>query len=137
MILGIGTDIVDIGRIDKLLAKNPERFIARTFTQEEQDLAVKRAGGGLESATYARRFAAKEACAKALGSAIRDGILFTDFSITNDEKGRPILNLQGKARERLESLTPAGHNAHIHLSLSDEPPYALAYVIIEARKVKS
>ena len=132
MILGIGTDIVDIRRIEKLLADYPERFIARTFTEEEQKCANARKEGGGHIATYARRFAAKEACAKALGTAIRDGVLFTDIGVENDEKGRPSIVLRGKARKVLQNLTPAGQVPSIHLSLSDEPPYAQAFVIIEA-----
>lgn len=132
MIIGIGTDIVDIRRIEKLLGDYPQRFIGRTFTEEEQLTANARKEGGLLASTYAKRFAAKEACAKALGTAIRDGVLFTDFSIRNDDKGRPSLVLHGKALEILQSLMPAGKVPNIHVSLSDDAPYAQAYVIIEA-----
>lgn len=132
MIIGIGTDIVDIRRIEKLLEKHPERFIERTFTPEEQDAANARSEGGLLAATYAKRFAAKEACAKALGTAIRDGILFTDFSLNNDENGKPSMRLQGRALEVLNERLPKGKSANIHVSLSDDMPYAIAYVVIEA-----
>ena len=132
MILGIGNDITDIRRIEKLLEGDKgARFIERTFTAEEQEIANVRAAGGLLPATYAKRFAAKEACAKALGSAIRGGILFTDFSVSNDENGKPSLALSGEALKHLESITPDGMRARIHLSLSDEHPYAQAYVVIE------
>lgn len=133
MILGIGTDVVDIRRIEDLLEKRPERFIARTFTSQEQETANQRKEGGLMAATYARRFAAKEACAKALGTAIRDGVLFTDIGVVNDEKGKPSIVLESKALEVLEKQTPEGMVPHIHLSLSDDPPYAQAFVVIEAR----
>lgn len=132
MIIGVGTDIVDIRRIEKMLADYPDRFIQRTFTEEEQATANARKEGGLRAATYARRFAAKEACAKALGTAIRDGILFTDFSLSNDNMGKPCLSLNNKALEVLRSLIPAGKAPKIHVSLSDDPPYALAFVTIEA-----
>lgn len=132
MILGIGTDICDIHRIERLLDEKGERFIARTFTEEEQKTAESRKNGGLTAAAYTKRFAAKEACAKALGSAIREGILFTDISVSNDVMGKPSLTLSGKALERLEAITPEGHEARLHLSLSDERPYALAFVTIEA-----
>lgn len=132
MIIGIGTDICDIHRIEKLLDEKGERFIARTFTEAEQATANARKNGGLVAAAYAKRFAAKEACAKALGSAIRDGILFTDISVTNDLLGKPEITLDGKAQARLETLTPSGMEGRIHLSLTDEHPYAQAFVVIEA-----
>ncbi|MFN3699935.1 MAG: holo-ACP synthase [Alphaproteobacteria bacterium] len=130
MILGIGTDIIDIRRIEALLEKSGDKFIARTFTQGEQALARSRANGGLEAAAYAKRFAAKEACAKALGTAIREGIAFLDFEILNDANGKPELTLHGAAKNILAQKTPQGAAAAIHLSLSDEHPYALAYVVI-------
>lgn len=133
MIIGIGTDIVDIRRIEKLLEEYPERFIERTFTLEEQKAADARKQGGLCAPTYARRFAAKEACAKALGAAIRDGILFTDIGVVNDEKGKPSIVLTGEAANVLARLMPDNTVPYIHLSLSDELPYAQAFVIIEAR----
>lgn len=134
MILGIGTDIIDIRRIEELLAgPNGARFIERTFTADEQALAQSRENGGLRGATYARRFAAKEACAKALGTGIgRDGILFTDIAVTRDHLGCPGLSVQGAALKRLWDITPDGKTARLHISLSDDFPYATAYVIIEA-----
>lgn len=132
MILGIGNDIIDIRRVEKLLDKHGIRFIERCFTPAEQSTAQSRTNGGLSAAAYAKRFAAKEACAKALGSAIRGGITFLDFEITNQDNGKPVLQLHGAALERLQSLTPQGREAHIHLSLSDDSPYAQAFVVIEA-----
>jgi holo-[acyl-carrier protein] synthase len=131
MIFGIGHDLVDIRRIEKLLEKSGAQFIERTFTKEEQDTARSRDNGGLTAATYAKRFAAKEACAKALGTAIRNGISFLDFSVTNTEAGKPVLTLSGQAALYLQKATPEGKHVHIHLSLTDEYPYAQAYVIIE------
>lgn len=133
MILGIGNDIVDIRRIEKLLDTAAERFILRTFSPQEQQTAQSRQNGGLSAATYAKRFAAKEACAKALGTAIRGGITFLDFEVSNTDSGQPVMHITGKAKEHLDTMTPAEMSAHIHLSLSDDYPYAQAYVIIEAR----
>ena len=133
MIFGIGTDMVDIRRIEALLdSGRAERFIERTFTKAEQDTADSRKNGGLTAAAYAKRFAAKEACVKAMGSAIREGILFTDIEVRNDERGKPSLTLSGRALEHLHTITPEGHEPRLHLSLSDEAPYALAFVTIEA-----
>jgi len=133
MILGIGTDIVETARIASLLDSAKERFLARNFTDEEQSLSLKRGhNGGHCAATLAKRFAAKEACAKALGTGISGGILFKEIGVMNDKKGAPALTLTGEALKRLEVITPAGKTARIHLSLSDEKEYACAYVMIEA-----
>lgn len=133
MILGIGTDIVNTARIASLLQSAQERFLARSFTEEEQALSLKRGKNGEHCAnTLAKRFAAKEACAKALGTGISGGILFKEIGVTNDDKGAPSLSLSGQALERLQDITPAGKSARIHLSLSDEKTCASAYVIIEA-----
>lgn len=133
MIIGIGTDICDIRRIEKLLAgEKAARFIERTFSEGEQTLANSRDSGGLRASAYAKRFAAKEATAKALGSAIRGGILFTDICVVNDESGAPSLIFQNKALERLNAITPKGMTVRTHLSLSDDHPYAQAFVVIEA-----
>lgn len=129
MIIGIGHDIVDIGRIEKLLEQYGDRFIQRVFTAEEQYLAESRRGTGQHNATYAKRFAAKEACVKALGTGVANGVTLKDISIGNDATGKPHITLSGGALEHLNKATP---NATIHLSLSDEPPYASAYVIIES-----
>ena len=133
MILGIGTDLCDIRRIEKMLGGDKAaRFIERTFSKQEQDIANSRENGGLRAAAYAKRFAAKEAAAKALRSAIRGGILFTDIYVVNDERGAPSLIFENKALERLNAITPKGKKAKAHLSLSDDHPYAQAFVVIEA-----
>lgn len=132
MIIGIGCDIIDIRRIEKLLETSGEKFIARTFTPIEQKLANTRANGGLTAAAYAKRYAAKEACAKALGTAIRGGITFLDFETSNEENGKPVLTLSGEAANTLQRLVPEGKTAIMHLSLSDDMPYAQAFVTIEA-----
>lgn len=127
MILGTGIDIVDIRRIEALM-ENP-RFSPRIFTAQEQALCD---GREQRAASYAKRFAAKEACAKALGSGIGQDGAFTDIEVTNDERGAPHIALHGKALERLRYLTPKGYIAKLFLALSDEDPYAIAHVIIEA-----
>ncbi len=133
MILGIGTDIVETARIASLLESTGERFLARTFTEEEQALSLKRGKDGAHcAATLAKRFAAKEACAKALGTGISGGILFKEIGVINDTQGAPALTLTGEALKRLQVITPTGKTARIHLSLSDEKSHACAYVIIEA-----
>jgi len=129
MIIGTGIDMVDIRRIEQLLADSGERFIARVFTKGEQATC----GARKEcAASYAKRFAAKEACAKALGCGIGADALFTEIEVTNDERGAPHIILHGSALARLNTLTPMGYNAKIFLALSDEAPYAIAHVIIEA-----
>ncbi len=132
MIIGIGSDIVDIRRIENILRRHGDRFITRCFTEAEKNLADKRQKSDLYYATYAKRFAAKEACVKALGSGFIDDITMKDIGIDKDNKGRPFLVLSGGALERLNSLTPENMKTVIHLSLSDEPPYAQAFVVIEA-----
>ena len=133
MILGIGTDIVETARIASLLDSAQERFLARTFTEEEQALSLKRGKDGAHCAnTLAKRFAAKEACAKALGTGISGGILFKEIGVINDTQGAPTLTLTGEALKRLEVITPAGKTARLHISISDEKTHAGAYVIIEA-----
>lgn len=126
MIIGLGTDIVQIDRMEKLLARFDERFMKRCFTDAEQ------AKGGNNVRYYAKRFAAKEACAKALGTGIAGGILFRDMEVVNANSGQPSLVLHGKALERLNAITPAGKTAYMHLSLSDEKEQALAVVVINA-----
>ena len=129
VILGLGGDLVDIRRIADSLARFGDRFVERCFTAAEQarcDSRADRAGG------YARRFAAKEACAKALGTGIAEGIYWRDIEVGNDALGRPTLTLTGGAHARLGALTPAGLVPRIHLSLADEPPIAQAIVILSA-----
>ena len=129
MIIGLGNDLVDIRRIAQVLERRKRRFLAKVFTEEEQELARRRAD---PAATLARRFAAKEAAAKALGSGFRDGVGWCDIGVTRDRLGRPALALTGGAARRLERITPTGLAARTHLALTDEYPYAQATVIIEA-----
>ncbi|MGB9152601.1 MAG: holo-ACP synthase [Alphaproteobacteria bacterium] len=129
MIIGIGNDLTNIERIEATLAKYGERFVQRVFTPIEQAKAAKRV---TKAATYAKRFAAKEACAKALGTGIYRGVFFRDMGVINLPSGQPTLELTGGALERLRALTPAGMTAKIHLSLTDDQPWAQAFVVIEA-----
>jgi holo-[acyl-carrier protein] synthase len=132
MILGIGSDLCDIRRIEQSLARHGERFTHRLFTEVERARAEGRAH---RAATYAKRFAAKEACAKALGTGIRRGVFWKDMGVVNLPSGRPTLELTGGALARLSEMTPAGHAAVIHLSITDDFPWAQAFVVIEARPV--
>lgn len=131
MILGIGTDIADIKRIAGVLEQHGERFCERCFAEEERAAAAAAADAG---AFYAKRWAAKEAAAKALGLGIRDNIFLKDIVVTNDNMGKPALTLRGGAKERLDAITPAGATPHIHVSLADDPPMAMAFVVISAEK---
>lgn len=132
MIIGTGSDLLDITRMEKTLARFGARFIKRCFTDVERAKAESRRGGGTHVATYAKRFAAKEACSKALGTGFSHGVFMKDIGVVNDYAGKPTLQLTGGALKRLQSLTPAGKTAVIHLTLTDEPPMAKAFVIIEA-----
>ncbi|HEU5273007.1 MAG TPA: holo-ACP synthase [Xanthobacteraceae bacterium] len=129
MILGIGSDLVDIRRIEQTLARHGERFIDRIYTETERARAERRAD---RIATYAKRFAAKEACAKALGTGFRRGVFFRDMGVVNLPSGKPTLQLTGGALERLEAMTPAGFSAQIDLAITDEYPLAQAFVVISA-----
>jgi len=129
MILGIGSDLIDIRRIEKSLERHGDRFIARIFTEVEKARAEGRAG---RIASYAKRFAAKEACSKALGSGISEGVFWRDMGVVNLPSGRPTMHLTGGAAEKLERLTPPDHRAVIHLTITDEFPMAQAFVVIEA-----
>ncbi len=130
MIIGIGNDLCDIRRIEETLQKHGERFTHRCFTDIERVKSDRRAA---RAASYAKRFAAKEACAKALGTGIHHGVYWRDMGVVNLPSGKPTLKLTGGAAERLAAITPAGHEAVIHLTITDEPPLAQAIVIIEAR----
>ena len=134
MIIGMGEDLIDIRRIERTLARFGERFIKRCFTETEITKAERRRHAGTHIATYAKRFAAKEACSKALGTGFSNGVYFKDIGVVNDALGRPTLNLTGGAQKRLEQLLPEGTNANIHLTLTDEPPIGSATVLIEALK---
>lgn len=129
MILGLGSDLVDIRRIERVIARHGERFLARVFTAQERAKAERRAN---RAATYAKRFAAKEACAKALGTGFRQGVFWRDIGVVNLASGRPTLHLTGGALARLERITPAGFVARIDLTLADDYPTAQALVIISA-----
>ena len=129
MILGIGNDITDIRRIESTLERFGDRFVQRIFTPAEQATANRRA---TKAPTYAKRFAAKEACAKALGTGLRRGVFWRDMGVVNLPSGQPTLVLTGGALARLQSLIPSGLTPRIHLTITDEYPYAEAFVIIEA-----
>jgi holo-[acyl-carrier protein] synthase len=129
MIIGLGNDMVDIRRIEQTLERYGSRFVARIFTDVEQKKSDRRAQ---RAASYAKRFAAKEACSKALGTGFRRGVFWKDMGVVNEPSGRPTLQLTGGAREQLERITPAGHTARIQLTITDDFPYAQAVVIIEA-----
>lgn len=129
MIIGIGSDITDIRRIEKVIEKHGERFLSRIFTEVERARADRRRN---RVETYAKRFAAKEACAKALGTGIRQGVWWRDMGVVNMPSGRPTMKLTGGALRRLEALLPEGHEARIDLSITDEYPLAQAFVIISS-----
>ncbi len=131
MILGIGSDLIDIRRIEQALDRFGDRFVQRLFTADERACAERRIGSG-RAATYAKRFAAKEAGVKALGTGFRHGIFFQDLSVAHDAEGRPLLEMSGAALKRLNALTPQGMIAHLHLSLTDDYPLAQAFVILSA-----
>ena len=131
MIIGIGSDLTNITRIEKTLAKYGDRFVRRVFTSAEQAKAASRTET-IRAATYAKRFAAKEACAKALGTGIYRGVFFRDMGVVNLPSGQPTLELSGGALEKLRMMTPPGMKARIHLSLTDDHPWAQAFVVIEA-----
>ncbi|KQQ32178.1 4'-phosphopantetheinyl transferase [Methylobacterium sp. Leaf125] len=129
MILGIGSDLCDIRRIAKSLERYGERFTHRVFTDGERAKCEARAA---RAPSYARRFAAKEACAKALGTGIARGVFWRDMEVVNLPGGRPTLRLTGAAAEHLAAMVPAGHVPKLHITLTDDPPMAQAFVIIEA-----
>ena len=130
MILGLGTDLVNIDRIEAALERHQERFLARSFTPAEIALADSRPA--MRAATLAKRWAAKEACAKALGTGIGRGFGLTDIEVVRDDLGAPRLVLHAGAAERLAQITPPGHKSALHLSLTDDLPWAGATVIVEA-----
>jgi holo-[acyl-carrier protein] synthase len=129
MIIGIGSDLCDIRRIARTLERHGERFTHRVFTDGERARCDRRAA---RAEGYARRFAAKEACAKALGTGLSGGVFWRDMEVVNLPSGQPTLRLAGGAAERLAELTPEGHAARLHVSLTDDPPMAQAFVVIEA-----
>ena len=130
MIIGLGSDLCNIARIQNSLDRFGERFKARVFTPIENAKAARRPFTA--AGTYAKRFAAKEAFSKAVGTGFKRGVFMKDIGVVNAPSGAPTLALTGGAKARLEEITPAGHNAHIHLTLTDDHPWAQAFVIIEA-----
>ena len=129
MIIGIGSDLIDIRRVEKTLERFGSRFTQRVFTEAEIAKAERRR---LVAATYAKRFAAKEACAKALGTGIYRGVTWQQIEVVNLQGGRPTLHLTGAAAERLSELTPSTLTARLHVTLTDDDPWAQAFVVIEA-----
>ncbi|MBE1289401.1 MULTISPECIES: holo-ACP synthase [Roseobacteraceae] len=129
MILGIGTDLANIERIQRALDRFGDRFRNRVFTEHEQKRAERMQN---PAAVYAKRWAAKEACSKALGTGLRMGIAWRDMSVTNLETGQPVMHVTGWAQERLNEMTPEGYDAVIHVTLTDDHPWAQAFVVIEA-----
>lgn len=132
MILGIGTDLANIERIQGTLNRFGDRFRNRVFTEVEQAKAEQRKD---VAGTYAKRWAAKEACSKALGTGLSMGIAWRDMSVTNLKTGQPTMAVTGWAAERLATMTPEGHEAVIHVTLTDDHPWAQAFVVIEARPI--
>jgi holo-[acyl-carrier protein] synthase len=133
VIVGIGSDLCDIRRIEETLARFGARFQERCFTDLERRRSDRKAD---RAASYAKRFAAKEACAKALGTGLRHGVFWRDMGVVNLPSGQPTMRLTGGAAARLAALTPAGCEAFIHLTITDEHPLAQAFVVIEARAGK-
>ncbi|PHR20053.1 MAG: holo-ACP synthase [Hoeflea sp.] len=129
MIIGIGSDLIDIRRIEKTLERHGERFTNRCFTDVERAKSDRRA---MRAASYAKRFAAKEACSKALGTGLSQGVFWRDMGVVNLPGGKPTMQLSGGAAERLEAMTPEGMVCAIHLTITDDFPLAQAFVIIEA-----
>ncbi|MDG1739420.1 MAG: holo-ACP synthase [Paracoccaceae bacterium] len=132
MILGVGTDLANIERIARVLDRFGDRFRNRVFTATEQRKAERRQD---VAGTYAKRWAAKEACSKALGTGLRMGIAWKDMAVSNLRTGQPVMEVTGWAKERLDSMTPEGHEAVIHVTLTDDHPWAQAFVVIEARPI--
>jgi holo-[acyl-carrier protein] synthase len=129
MILGLGSDITDARRIARVMERHGDRFLTRVFTEIERAKADRRKN---RAETYAKRFAAKEACAKALGTGIRHGVWWRDMGVINLPGGKPTMALTGGARKRLDAMTPKGHLAQIDLTITDEGPMAVAFVVISA-----
>jgi holo-[acyl-carrier protein] synthase len=129
MILGLGNDIIDIRRVEDTLSRFGGRFTNRIFTEVERRKSDRRAQ---RAASYAKRFAAKEACSKALGTGLNHGVFWKDMGVVNEPSGRPTMVLTGGAKARLDAMTPEGMKAYIHLTITDDHPWAQAIVMIEA-----
>jgi holo-[acyl-carrier protein] synthase len=134
MILGIGTDLANIERIQNTLDRFGDRFRNRVFTEIEQRKAERRRD---TAGTYAKRWAAKEACSKALGTGLRMGIAWKDMAVTNLHTGQPVMHVTGWAADRLAAITPEGYEAILHVTLTDDHPWAQAFVVIEARPISA
>ena len=134
MIIGIGNDLIDITRIERTLERFGDRFIQRIFTDVEQAKSEKRR---MRAASYAKRYAAKEACSKALGTGFRRGVFWRDMGVINLPSGKPTMKLTGGALKRLQEIIPEGMEAQIDLTITDEPPTAEAFVIISAVPVQT
>ncbi len=134
LILGLGADLCDIRRVEKVLSRHGDRFLLRVFTETERARAARRTES-LHAATYAKRFAAKEACSKALGTGFSQGVFHSDMGVVNLRSGQPTLALTNGAARRLAAITPPGMRAEIALTMTDEPPYAFAQVIIWAHSL--
>ncbi|NNE81332.1 MAG: holo-ACP synthase [Silicimonas sp.] len=132
MILGIGTDLCNIERIERTLDRFGDRFRHRVFTEIEQKKAERRKD---VAGTYAKRWAAKEACSKALGTGLAMGIAWKDMAVSNLDTGQPVMKVTGWAADRLAEMTPEGYEALIHVTLTDDHPWAQAFVVIEARAI--
>ncbi|KQR35493.1 MULTISPECIES: holo-ACP synthase [Rhizobium/Agrobacterium group] len=129
MIIGLGSDLIDIRRVEASIERFGDRFTHRCFTDIEREKSDRRKN---RAASYAKRFAAKEACSKALGTGLAQGVFWKDMGVVNLPSGKPTMRLTNGAGERLQSMLPAGHEAVIHLTITDDFPYAQAFVIIEA-----
>ncbi len=134
MIIGIGSDLCDIRRIERSIERFGTRFTHRLFTEGERARSDRRTPS---APSYARRFAAKEACSKALGTGLRAGVFWRDMEVVNLPGGQPTMRLTGGALQRLRAITPEGHEAFVHVSLTDDPPMAQAFVVIEARPLRA
>ncbi len=129
MIIGLGSDLIDIRRVEKTLERFGDRFLDRVFTEIERKKSDRR---NARAASYAKRFAAKEACSKALGTGLRKGVFWRDMGVVNLPGGQPTIKLTGGALARLEAITPTGTTPRIHLTITDDFPLAQAFVVIEA-----
>ena len=129
MIIGLGSDLIDIRRIEKSLERHGERFVTRVFTPIEQAKSDRRKN---RAASYAKRFAAKEACCKALGTGISNGVFWRDMGVVNDKNGKPTMKLTNGAAKRLAEIMPSGYQPLVHVTITDDFPLAQAFVIIEA-----
>ena len=133
MILGLGSDITDVRRVARVIERHGDRFLTRVYTESERARAERRKN---RVETYAKRFAAKEACSKALGTGIRGGVWWRDMGVVNLPSGKPTMKLTGGALKRLQAITPAGYEPQIDLTITDEGPMAVAFVIISAVPLK-